>query len=429
MFRKLSLLAILTFLTLGLSGCYVSSHSRTPVAAVTPAPVVVAAQRPATVYYFDGPHPVFDIVGNSDWCGIRGPHTHTYRPDSMDFFIVDNNRYIFVGDPSFYVTSVTFDTYLYMGVHPLPFGNQWCYIDGPHRHTWPSSGYYRFTRVGNRNYFTYYGPFNNYFDPRRPLVNLTVFYTTHPPMRFRNTHRHSVGMNRPHQAPPGGSRPGQTVTRPGQPVVRPVPPIATLPPGQTVTRPNPPVVRPVPPIGTVPPVRPVPPIGEATRPTNPNRPDVNRPTNPVRPVPPIGEVTRPTNPNRPDVNRPTNPNRPTTPGGGGEITRPTPGGRPEVTRPTTPGVGGEVTRPTNPGVTRPTSPSRPTSPGEVTRPTQQRPDVSRPTTPSRPTSPTTTPGRGSDTPTGKGQFLDDDDDDSDNSSGRTRSNTTGRRSR
>ncbi|MCL2326546.1 MAG: hypothetical protein FWC40_08655, partial [Proteobacteria bacterium] len=214
MFKKLSLLTLLTLPVVGLTGCYVHTSSSRPIS--TP----VASSS----YY--GPHPVYDIRDSHDWCDVIGPHTHAYRPDSNDFYVMDSNRYVFVGDPSYYVSNVSFNTYNYMGVHPLPVGNGWCYISGPHRHHWSPSGSYNTTRHGNHSYYQYYGSTNNYYDNRRPHYDLGAYYTSSPPPRYRDTDRRTVGMANyspgRHTAPqagassPGtGSGHGQQVQRPG----------------------------------------------------------------------------------------------------------------------------------------------------------------------------------------------------------------------
>ena len=192
MLKRFSLLATLVVSMFALSGCYVGSYSGTSARTTT-----VATVQPVTRIAYYGPHPVNDIYGDDDWCNISGVHYHAYSPDSTDFYIVESGNYVFIGDPSYYVSNITFDTYYYMGVHPLPYGNHWCYINGPHRHHWTSSGYYNYTRVGSYNYYTYYGARNSYYDPGHIHYDLHTYYDSHPPVRYNNTGRYSVGMRDP----------------------------------------------------------------------------------------------------------------------------------------------------------------------------------------------------------------------------------------
>ena len=185
MFKKISLLATLAVAIFALPGCFGHSsyvyHSS-------------SATAVASVAYY-GPHPVYDLYGDADWCSISGAHTHSYAPDSDDFYVINNGRYVFVGDPSYYVSNINFNTYYYMGEHPLNVGNGWCYIQGPHRHHWAASGYYNYTRVGSYNYYTYYGARNSYYDPGHVRYDLHSYYSSHPPVRYTSNHYGTVGMN------------------------------------------------------------------------------------------------------------------------------------------------------------------------------------------------------------------------------------------
>ena len=191
MLKRISLLATMFVSIFALSGCYVGTYSGTTTVASSRAVAV------SNVAYY-GPHPVTDIHGDSDWCNVSGKHYHAYSPDSTDFFIVDSGNYVFIGDPSYYVSSISFDTYYYMGVHPLPYGNHWCYINGPHRHHWASSGYYNYTRVGSYNYYTYYGARNSYYDPGHIHYDLHTYYDAHPPVRYGSNYHNTVGMRDPY---------------------------------------------------------------------------------------------------------------------------------------------------------------------------------------------------------------------------------------
>ena len=228
MFRKVSLLAALAVSLFAMTGCYFAASSG---AYAVRGSYSTSPSASSSVTY-DGPHPVFDVNGDEDWCSISGVHTHNYAPDDDTFFVVDSGRYVFVGDPSYYVSNINFNTYNYMGVHPLPVGNGWCYINGPHRHHWASSGYYNYTRVGSYNYYTYYGSRNSYYDPSHKHYDLGTYYASNPPIRYQTTYRTTVGYSRPlpstnysYSSGVGNSyttvRPITSTTTTTRPVVRP----------------------------------------------------------------------------------------------------------------------------------------------------------------------------------------------------------------
>ena len=76
MMKKLAILALALFSTIGLSGCFGTTTS------------TVSSGYSHTLYHYKGSHPVYDIYGDADWCNISGAHTHTYAPDSTDFYVV-----------------------------------------------------------------------------------------------------------------------------------------------------------------------------------------------------------------------------------------------------------------------------------------------------------------------------------------------------
>ncbi len=422
MFKKISLLATLAIAIFALPGCFGHSSYVYHTSSATAV---------ASVAYY-GPHPVYDVYGDSDWCSISGAHTHSYAPDSDDFYVINNGRYVFVGDPSYYVSNINFNTYYYMGEHPLNVGNGWCYIQGPHRHHWAASGYYNYTRVGSYNYYTYYGSRNSYYDPGHTRYDLHSYYSSHPPVRYTSNHYGTVGMSSYHShdhghvnthdsgyhRPNGNgvytaptlngssshsssssvvrpSNSGTTVSRPsnsGTTVSRPSNPSYNTP---TVSRPSN--------SGTT-----------VSRPSNPsyNTPTVSRPSNSgttvIRPSNSSTTVIRPSNPsyNTPTVTRPsTNTGstvtRPST-NTGSTVTRPMPETRPSVN------TGSTVTRPTT--VTRPSTNTGSTvsRPSTVTRPsTNTGSTVSRPSTVTRPSSNTgssvSRPSAGSSRPSSSGR--------------------------
>ena len=190
MFRKVSLLSALVVSLFAMTGCFFAATDGSYSVSGSYSTAV------ASVAYY-GPHPVYDIHGDADWCSISGAHTHSYTPNDDTFFVVDNGRYVFVGDPSYYVSNINFNTYYYMGVHPLPVGNGWCYINGPHRHHWAASGYYNYTRVGSYNYYTYYGSRNSYYNPNHAHYDLQSYYVSNPPVRYQTSYRTTVGYSRP----------------------------------------------------------------------------------------------------------------------------------------------------------------------------------------------------------------------------------------
>ncbi len=127
--KQITLLSALALFVVSLSGCFATvpeTHEVTYTTApatkttvVTSTPTVVTStptvvtSTPGNVVY-QGPHPVYSTIGTQDWCNIQGPHTHAYAPTSMDFYVRQSNRLIFIGDPTYYVTTVNFNTYAYM---------------------------------------------------------------------------------------------------------------------------------------------------------------------------------------------------------------------------------------------------------------------------------------------------------------------------
>ena len=468
MLKRYSLLAMLAVALFALSGCYVSTYS---------SGTNYARATSSRVAYY-GPHPVYDTYGSDDWCNVKGVHYHDYAPDSEDFFVRDSGRYVFVGDPTYYVSNVNFDTYYYMGPHPLPVGNNWCYINGPHRHHWAASGYYNYTRVGTVNYYTYYGERNSYYDPNHRHYDLHTYYSSYKPTRYVGGNRVSVGMSQPR--PAYNDRYSSSVNRPSPNAVY-VAPDASRPnysnngrpnysnnnsyvrPSASVARPSTNVSRPS---NTV--VRPSTSTATVSRPSASStvtRPSSNNSTV-VRPSTSTATVSRPsasstvTRPSASStVSRPTSSNTVTRPSASTTVTRPSasttvtrPSASTTVTRPsasttvTRPTSSNTVTRPTSSNtVTRPTSsntvnrPSasttvtRPTSSNTVNRPTSST-TITRPTasnTVNRPTNNNTTRPSNSnnydssrvDAPVGKGQYINNsssDDEDDNNGSSRNR---------
>ena len=416
MLKRYSLLAMLAVALFALSGCYVSTHSGSNYARVSTARVA---------YY--GPHPVYDVYGSDDWCSVKGVHYHDYAPDSDDFFVRDNGRYVFVGDPTYYVSNVNFDTYYYMGPHPLPVGNNWCYINGPHRHHWAASGYYNYTRVGTVNYYTYYGDRNSYYDPNHRHYDLYTYYSSYQPTRYVGSNRVTVGMsqrpaynnsysysntnNRPNAnsvyvAPSlSGSNANNNYnynnnyynnSRPSANVVRPAnnSGVVSRPSASTT------VVRPASNVNARP-----------SASANVNRPAAN--TTVVRPATNNNVVTRPANNttvNRPSAN--TTVTRPSTT----TTTVARPSASTTVTRPSSTTT---VNRPSNNTVTRPsasTTVSRPSN--TVSRPSSSN-TVNRPAAHSNSTN---RPSGRVDAPVGKSQYMDNsNEEEEEESSARSRS--------
>ena len=296
MLKRLAILALALFAAVGITGCFVptSGHYVTT----------------HSVYYYYGSHPVYDIHGHDDWCTISGRHTHSYAPDHDDFYVVNDGYYVFTGDPSYYVSNLNFNTYYYMGHHPLPVGNGWCYINGAHRHTWASnSGYYNYTTYGSYQYYVYYGPTNRYYDTSHRTYNLYTYYQQTPPPRYGHSNgRHTVGMStRP--APNMVAQPGNmgrpsyvgqngNMGRPGGSSVTVGRPSSSVTPSNGPGYVN----------GT--------PSNTVSRPSTVNRPTASTPSNTVsRPStvnrPTVDTVSRPSSVNRPSsVSRPSSVNRP-----------------------------------------------------------------------------------------------------------------------
>jgi hypothetical protein len=107
-------------------------------------------------YCYGGPHPVDTRVAHGPaWDESQGTHLHPYPPFDLRLFVLRDNCYYFIGDPTDF--GYRGQTYSYYGAHPVHdhYGGGWCFLIAGHRHWWrPWSPY--FTVAGP--WYYWYGP-------------------------------------------------------------------------------------------------------------------------------------------------------------------------------------------------------------------------------------------------------------------------------
>ncbi|MDX9723343.1 MAG: hypothetical protein RBU37_21525, partial [Myxococcota bacterium] len=96
----------------------------------------------APEYVYWGGHPTPD----GGWCSASGSHSHHYLLDDEQY-IVHDQHYVFVGDPTYYGYVDNDSLYYYDGVHPYPYADAWCPIQGPHYHVYGPHDVYSTTYV------------------------------------------------------------------------------------------------------------------------------------------------------------------------------------------------------------------------------------------------------------------------------------------
>ncbi|RMG20571.1 MAG: hypothetical protein D6729_02525 [Deltaproteobacteria bacterium] len=76
-------------------------------------------------YGYVGGHVIPSAYGGG-WCFVEGPHVHSYPPDVPSYYISIDGYFSYRGPVSFY----------YYGGHPIPaeYGGGWCYRRGRHVH-------------------------------------------------------------------------------------------------------------------------------------------------------------------------------------------------------------------------------------------------------------------------------------------------------
>jgi hypothetical protein len=143
-----------------------------------------ASVAEARHFHFAGPHPVAAKYGGG-YCYIETPHMHIYAPDHAGLYQQVNDQYVFTGDP----TPFGYDgeKYKYYGHHPVTSVNGepvYCYIEGPHYHSWepPSDGY----KVKSGVAF-YVGPFTPGYAKLRPQRVKVVNAEYRPYAQYRPT--------------------------------------------------------------------------------------------------------------------------------------------------------------------------------------------------------------------------------------------------
>jgi hypothetical protein len=104
---------------------------------------------------------------------------HGYPPFDLRLFSFENGCYYFIGDPTDF--GYVGDTYSYYGAHPIlgVYGGGWCFMIGPHRHSWrPWSPL--FATVGP--WFYWEGPYDPFFWTYWPFYHF--YYRNHYPMYY-----------------------------------------------------------------------------------------------------------------------------------------------------------------------------------------------------------------------------------------------------
>lgn len=96
--------------------------------------VVMAAPAQARQIRFLGPHPIAARHGGG-YCYIEGPHIHSYPPDRSALYQRVGDEYVFTGDP----TPFGYDgpRHVFYGHHPIVTATGetvYCLLDGPHYH-------------------------------------------------------------------------------------------------------------------------------------------------------------------------------------------------------------------------------------------------------------------------------------------------------
>jgi len=150
-----------------------------------PPPIPPYAEGPAVPasgggYCFEGPHPVdSNVQPGVTWDGQPGRHVHPYPPFDLRLFTLQNGCYYFIGDPSDF--GYAGETYSYYGAHPIlaAYGGGWCFMIGPHRHSWrPWSPL--FVTVGP--WFYWEGPYDPFFWTYWPYYHF--YYRAHYPRYY-----------------------------------------------------------------------------------------------------------------------------------------------------------------------------------------------------------------------------------------------------
>jgi hypothetical protein len=151
-------------------------------------------------YCYGGPHPVDTRVAPGPaWDESQGTHLHPYPPFDLRLFVLRDNCYYFIGDPTDF--GYRGQTYSYYGAHPIHdhYGGGWCFLIGGHAHWWrPWSPY--FTIAGP--WYYWYGPYDPFFHSYWPYY--AVYYRSYYPRYYGGGRWHRGSPRGRAVAPPVG---------------------------------------------------------------------------------------------------------------------------------------------------------------------------------------------------------------------------------
>ena len=149
-----------------------------------------SAQSAYFLYYNQHPLP-YSMVGNSgdDWCEEEDYHFHAWEPDpeEMDLYIVEDDAYVYIGDPLMY-DDYQGEVYWYNDPHPVDYYgyHHICYLHGPHSHFFAPTFLWLDHYYWDSYTYRYYGPWHHSYVPHRSIHLSHLF-----PHRWdRHSHKH-----------------------------------------------------------------------------------------------------------------------------------------------------------------------------------------------------------------------------------------------
>jgi hypothetical protein len=176
------------------------------------APAVAAPGEPAVGYW--GPHPVPPAYGGG-FDQTDGPHYRPYYPVHPELYAVHDGYYVFIGDPYFYGYDGRMTWFAGPHVMHYPWGDEICYIDGPHRHWHEGEVVYMDEYyVVEDGYWVYVGFWPHWYVPHRH-----VYLHHYWPGRYRDHYHSRTGVARRavERHPPKHTHHGETRHRKKEP--------------------------------------------------------------------------------------------------------------------------------------------------------------------------------------------------------------------
>lgn len=144
------------------------------------APAALAGAKYGKQVRYAGVHPIAKGDGKG-MCNIEGPHVHVYQPNKVEYRVVDDTN-VFVGDPVAYGWDGP--KHAYKGHHPVqvnvvadygPATTHYCYLTGPHFHSWEPPEGPDFQVVGDA-YFYVGTPAPLYMEARPQYIGINATY-------------------------------------------------------------------------------------------------------------------------------------------------------------------------------------------------------------------------------------------------------------